>query len=122
VTILDMATLSERVQEALIEANENGFNIASVAEACGVTVQAVYQWRDGATKVIEGDKLVELAEVSGYTARWIATEKGPKKLTKEMRQAQKLMADMTQERQQMAVKIIAPLAERQSGSPASNGD
>ncbi len=121
-TILDMATLSERVQEALIEANENGFNIAAVAEACNVTVQAVYQWRDGATKVIEGDKLVELAEVSGLNARWIATEKGPKKVTKEMRQAQKLMADMTQERQQMAVKIISPLIERQSGSPATNGD
>ena len=71
-----MATLAERVTEA-IEASD--VSVASVAEACGISPQSVYQWMTGETRELMAENLVELAEITGYEARWIARESGPKK-------------------------------------------
>jgi transcriptional regulator with XRE-family HTH domain len=71
-----MATLAERVTEA-IETSQ--VSVASIADACGISPQSVYQWMNGETKELMAENLVEIAEITGYEARWIAREAGPKK-------------------------------------------
>ena len=119
-TICVMMLLSERVKKAIDAAADYGHTVAHIAKACGIKPQAVYQWMDGATKSIDGENLVELAEMSGYLAMWIAKEKGPKSDTRSAQQAVKLIRQMTPEKQAIAVKIIAPLVE-QDGDNAKVG-
>jgi transcriptional regulator with XRE-family HTH domain len=69
-------TLAERVREA-IETSDVG--VAAVAKACGITPQAIYQWMSGEVLQISGENLVELAEATGFEARWIAREVGPRR-------------------------------------------
>lgn len=107
-----MKTLAERVQEAVHAAKENGYSITQIAKACGISDKAVYQWLDGSTKSIDGKNLVELAEISGYRARWIANEIGPKSDPIAVLHAIKLLEKMTPENQAIAVKVISPLADR----------
>ena len=71
-----MATLAERIREAI---ETSDVSVASIADACGISLQAVYQWMKGETKELMGDHLVELAELTHFEARWIAKEVGPKK-------------------------------------------
>jgi transcriptional regulator with XRE-family HTH domain len=108
-------TLAERVTEVIQVLKDRGFSVAQTAKAIGVTDKTIYQWMDGATKTIEGGNLVELAEFSGYNARWIANEKGPKFDTKSVLQGLKLLRAMTPARQADAVKIIAPFVEQDGG-------
>ena len=75
-TVYAMATLSERIKEAI---ESSGVSVADVATACGITPQAVYDWMSGNTKELMGENLVELAEITGFDARWIAKDSGPKK-------------------------------------------
>ena len=84
-----MATLGERVAEAI---NESKVRVQKVAEACGVTVQAVYAWRRGEVKDLRNDNLFALADVTEFEARWIATEKGPKRPEKSHKE--KALLDM----------------------------
>lgn len=74
-----MSELSKRIKEAVDSAKKNGHSIQSIADACGVSRQAVYLWIRGETQSIDGTNLVELAEVSGMNARWIINGKGQKK-------------------------------------------
>jgi transcriptional regulator with XRE-family HTH domain len=111
-TLCSMNTLAERVTEAVEAAKSHGYSVAQIAEACGITDKALYQWMDGTTKSIDGKNLVELAEISGYKAMWIIKEKGPRSDTKLVQQAVKLMEKMTPTRQSDAVKVITPLVER----------
>lgn len=73
-----METLPKRVQEAVEKAKTNGHTVAGIAKLCGISRQAVYQWISGETKTISGENLVELSELSGYSARWIISGKGRK--------------------------------------------
>lgn len=72
------STLANRVKEAVESAKLRGNSVVKIAAACGISKQAVYQWLDNSTKSIDGANLVELAELSGLHARWIATGKGSK--------------------------------------------
>lgn len=119
-TLCWMATLAERVKEAVDCARGNGYTVVQIAEACGISDKAVYQWLDGTTKSIDGENLVELAEISGYLPMWIAKEKGLRADTRSIQQAIKLLRQMTPARQADAVKIIAPLVE-QDGGDAKTG-
>lgn len=71
-----MTSLSDRVKEAI---DTSGKSVKDIARACEVTEQAVYDWRKGSTKSIDGDNLVELADITGFEAKWIAKGKGPKR-------------------------------------------
>ena len=75
-TLLGMSTIGERVAKAI---NESSASVKDVAHKCGVTVQAVYAWRRGEIKDIRNDHLFELADITGFDARWIGTGKGPEK-------------------------------------------
>jgi len=107
-----MATLAQRISEA-IETSE--VSVSSLAEACGISPQSVYQWMKGETKELMGNHLVELAELTGYEARWIAKEIGPKRriYAKTSQQAHVLdaMTTMTPYQVDMFVKITDSISD-----------
>ena len=70
-----MNSLADRVSEAL---RESGIDAQKAAKACGVSVQAVYKWTNGLSKTISGANLIELADITKFEPRWIATGKGVK--------------------------------------------
>lgn len=72
-----MKTLNERVKEAA-ELAEKKKSIPDIATTCGVSRQSVYAWRNGESANMRGATLVELAELSGLSPRWIMKGKGPK--------------------------------------------
>lgn len=69
-----MNTLEDRVRHAI---NESGKDILEIARVCGISVQAVYAWRRGSVKNLQNENLFNLAEATGFEARWIGTGKGP---------------------------------------------
>lgn len=72
-------------------AAEKYLKVKEIAEQCGVSVQTVYDWRKKKTINLRGETLVELAEVSGMSARWIINGKGPK--TSGLSKEEKLIID-----------------------------
>lgn len=68
----------ERIKHAIEESNAN---VQVVADRCDVSVQAVYAWKRGDVKNLRNEHLFELADVTGFEARWIATGKGPERPT-----------------------------------------
>lgn len=107
-----MATLSERISESV---QTSGAAVSAIAEKCGVSVQAVYQWMNGDTKQIMGDYLVELAELTGFEARWIAKGIGPKQRryakTAQQEHVLVVMQDLQPLYTDMVLKIVDTIAE-----------
>lgn len=68
--------LKERIKEIL----DAGFTSADLARAAGKTPASVTFWLSGATKSIKGDSAAGLEALTGYSASWIATGKGEKKV------------------------------------------
>lgn len=65
----------ERITEAL---DNCGKKRESVATAIGVSAATLSQWSSGETKNLRLDNLFKLEDETGYSARWIAIEDGPK--------------------------------------------
>lgn len=76
-----MTTQGERVAEALQDYLQTvpGAEIKKVAKACETSPQAVYAWSKGDLKSFKSENLFPLADITGFSARWIATGKGDKK-------------------------------------------
>jgi len=112
-------TLAERITEAI---GDSGVTVAAVAAACSVTPQAVYQWMSGETKQISGENLVELAEITGFDARWIAREVGPRRRlhprTAQEAHVLKVMQSLTS----YQVDLIAKLTDSVAEPPARTGN
>jgi SOS-response transcriptional repressor LexA len=68
--------LDERIQE-LVDA---GFLRAQIARAAKVSAAAVTHWLNGDSKQIKSEAAAGIQGVTGYSAVWIATGKGPKKI------------------------------------------
>lgn len=49
-----------------------------LAQACGVTRSAVYQWFSGDIKNLRPENLVAASDLLGVHIRWLVLEKGPK--------------------------------------------
>jgi transcriptional regulator with XRE-family HTH domain len=71
-------TFTERIRKVIEAAESRGYSVKAIAKACGISNKAVYQWISGDSQSIKGIPLVELADLSGYSAKWIATGKGKK--------------------------------------------
>lgn len=71
-----MDTLGKRIDHAI---TESGTSPASVAKACGITVQAVYAWMRDEVKNLQAENLFAVADITGFEARWIGTGEGPEK-------------------------------------------
>lgn len=69
--------LSDRIKYVLD--NAPNVTVAEIATKCGVSVQAVYKWKRGDVKTIEPENLFVLADLTGFSARWIGTGKGEEK-------------------------------------------
>lgn len=98
-----MKPRNERVVEA-VQAAERKMSVIKIAEACDVSRQTVYNWRRGDCTNLTGESLVELAEISGLSARWIINGKGPKIPT----------VTLSQEAIDMADKIMALVPEKRA--------
>lgn len=72
-----MDTLAERIQIIL---KETGLTLDALGQVAGVSLQAVHQWSTGKTKNIKNDPLFRLQRKLGYSAEWIGTGKGPKRI------------------------------------------
>ncbi len=72
-----MQTLQERIAELMAS---TGLTVGGMAEIAGVTSSAATQWKDGPTKSLKTGPATKLASATGFSAMWIATGEGPKKL------------------------------------------
>ena len=72
-----MATLQERIAELMAA---TGLTVGGMADIAGVSSSAVTQWKDGPTKSLKTGPATKLANATGFSAMWIATGEGPKKL------------------------------------------
>lgn len=103
-----MATLSDRIKEAI---EQSGVSVAEIARTCGISEQAVYGWTKGDTKELMGNNLVELADVTGFEARWIAKETGPKRRAHVTTAAQAHVLHAMEHMTPYQINVIVQLAE-----------
>jgi SOS-response transcriptional repressor LexA len=68
--------LKDRIREVV----EAGYSQAQLAKAAGKTPAAVTFWLDGNSKSIKADSAAGIQSLTGFSAVWIATGKGPKKI------------------------------------------
>lgn len=66
--------LSDRILEIVAA----GYKKSAIARAAGKSAAAVTQWISGETKEIKADSAAGIQAVTGFSAVWIATGKGPK--------------------------------------------
>ena len=104
--------LAARVTEAI---ETSGVRVATIAERCKISPQAVYDWMNGNTKEISGENLVELAELSGFDARWIAKGILPKVriYPKTATQARMLeiMQKLPEGQEALALRLVSSVGE-----------
>ena len=115
---LGAMTLSERISEAV---KVSGVTVAAIAARCGVTPQAVYQWMNGETKQISGENLVELADLTGFDARWLAKEAGPKRRIYPRTPPQAHVLELMQKLPPAQEELLVKIAESVAEPPAKTG-
>ena len=74
--IQNLSSRGERIDYAIRSA---GLKAADVARLLHVTRSAVNQWVSDRTKDIKLDHLFGLEDMTGFSARWLATGKGPQR-------------------------------------------
>lgn len=109
VIILNMSSLAERVSEAI---RDSGVDVAQVAKACGISVQAVYKWMNGLSKTIAGEHLVELSRLTNYEARWLIVGKGAKRKDPKAVAVYLAMENMPEYKKDVLVQTSIALAEQ----------
>lgn len=72
--LISEMSLSTRIQEIV----DAGYKKSALARAAGKSAAAVTQWISGETKDIKADSAAGIQAVTGFSAVWIATGKGPK--------------------------------------------
>lgn len=71
-------SLADRIAEII---RDTPITKAALARAAGVTAGSVTQWLTGLTQQIKGPTAAGIQGATGYSAAWIATGKGPKKVS-----------------------------------------
>lgn len=71
-------TLGERIKKAL---DGSKLSVKDAAKKIGVGHSAIYPWLNDKTKNLKLENLFALADATGFSARWIATERGPEKIS-----------------------------------------
>lgn len=74
--MLNMSTLSERLQECLADLD---IKAAELARRIDVSKATTSLWLNGTTKQLDGDNLLKAAFALGVEARWLQSGQGPKK-------------------------------------------
>ncbi len=70
-----LMTLSQRIAKAIGE-----LPVKHVAKELKISHSTVYPWLTGDTKSLKMENLFALADLTGYSAKWLAIEEGPEKL------------------------------------------
>ena len=81
--------MSERIEKAI---RESDADVRRVADACGVTAQAVYAWMRGDVKNLKNENLFALADETGFEARLLATGKLPERTVEGDQRMERLKA------------------------------
>lgn len=87
--------LTERCSRIAYAISAAGLDQAAVARLIGVKKSAVNQWVSGKTKDLKNDYLFALEDVTGFSARWIATGEGPQRTARS--QVARLLEEAPQE-------------------------
>jgi SOS-response transcriptional repressor LexA len=74
-----MSTLSQRIQEIVAA----GHTKSAIARAAGKSPSAVTQWITGDTKEIKADSAAGIQSATGFSAVWIATGRGGKRVAEQ---------------------------------------
>ena len=67
--------LAARIKERM---DELGLSAADLADACGISVQAVYQWLSGKNKNLKHEHFFALCDALNVNPRWLALGEGAK--------------------------------------------
>ena len=89
-------------------------NQTEIAKYCGVSKGAVSQWKKGDVKNLKFENLYRLADITGFSARWLAIEEGPERsadlpgvqLTSQEAALLSIYRDLPQVQQEMLFGII----------------
>lgn len=95
-----MKTLQQRTQEAL----DAGYTIGQLAKAAEVSSPAASSWKSGATKELKGASAAGLEKLTGWSATWWATGKGPREAQPPSRG---VAQDMSQARDTVSLPMVA---------------
>jgi len=71
--------MKDRLKEAI---DASRLPVPEVAKRLKVSRSAVYQWLAGDTKNLKLENLFAVAEMTGYSAKWLATGQGTKREAK----------------------------------------
>src|SRR5689334_11069200 len=86
-----MQAISDRIRSRRLEL---GMTQEALAQACGVTKQAVSQWEQDAGTTMTGPNLVSAAEALDVSERWLAFGKEPKERTPRLSTTERQAADI----------------------------
>lgn len=104
----DLTTKSGRIAYVI---KHSGHVPGSIAKLLGCAPAAVYQWIAGSTKNLKENLLWNLADVTGFEARWISTGEGVRRIEKSIKHATEVLSAMEPEARYTAVRLIDTLAE-----------
>jgi len=68
-------TLGERLKIAF---DDSQTKVSEIANACEISVQAVYNWLSGATGELDGQNLARVADLTGFDPMWLEFGSGPR--------------------------------------------
>lgn len=111
---LDDMELSERIQRAIKVVIDSGNKQKDIADYCGVSPGSITQWKNGQTKNLKFDNLFKLADLTGFSPRWLAIGEGPERsaelpgvqLTSHESALLSIYREMTQQQQETLFGVI----------------
>lgn len=119
-----MKALHERVSHAI---TTSGHYASSVARELKISPEAVLMWMDGTTKTIKAENIFKLADLTGFSARWLATGDGPRidsylntTIQRVVHVMEKLPADEQSKFARMADAFIGPASNDDAPSTSSS--
>jgi len=104
----DLTTKNGRIA-FVIDASDH--TPSSISRLLHCAPAAIYQWIDGSTKNLKEDHLWNLADITGYEARWISTGEGPARIDPSIRHVERVLIAMQPEARYTAVRLIDTLVE-----------
>lgn len=110
-------TLGQRVAEAIETAD---VEVAEVAKAADISPQAVYQWINGQSTSLKGPSLAALAEITGFSARWILKGQGPKRTGYSRGSKRAALLTLMQDMNDYQVEVLLKTAEALLHDPAEH--
>lgn len=84
-TSVDMSSLSDRLREALADAQKKPssekINQAWLSRRVGISTAAMTKWFNGTTQALDGENLIKAAKALDISPEWLATGRGKKEVS-----------------------------------------